>query len=31
MADYETRHRAIDRAQIEMLASRVAALNQCLY
>ena len=31
MGDYETRHRAIDRAQIEMLASRVAALNQCLY
>jgi hypothetical protein len=31
MGDYLTRHRAIDRAQIEMLASRVAALNQCMY
>jgi alkylhydroperoxidase family enzyme len=31
MRDYGTRHRAIDNAQIELLASRVSALNQCVY
>lgn len=31
MADLGVKHRAIDRAQIELLAARVSALNQCVY
>lgn len=31
MTDLGVRHRAIDRAQIELLAARVSALNQCVY
>jgi hypothetical protein len=31
MRDFDTEYRAIDHAQIELLAGRVSALNQCLY
>lgn len=31
MWDFVGRHRAIDRAQIELLAGRVSAINQCTY
>jgi alkylhydroperoxidase family enzyme len=31
MVDWHGRHRAIDRAQIELVAARVSALNQCTY
>ena len=31
MRDFDREYRAISHAQIEMLAARVAALNQCLY
>ena len=31
MMDFATRHRAISRGQIELLAGRVSALNECFY
>lgn len=31
MRDFDTRHRAIDRQQIELIAGRVSAINQCAY
>lgn len=31
MMDFDGRYREIDRAQIELLASRVSAINQCVY
>ncbi len=31
MRDFDSEYRAIDHAQIELLAGRVSALNQCLY
>lgn len=31
MHDFETPHRAIDRAQIELVAGRVSYINQCAY
>jgi hypothetical protein len=31
MRDFGTEYRAISHAQIEMIAGRVSALNQCLY
>jgi hypothetical protein len=31
MADFSREHRAISRAQIELIAARVSALNQCTY
>ena len=31
MADFENEYRAINHAQIELVAGRVSALNQCVY
>ncbi len=31
MRDFDTMHRAIDRAQIELVAGRISFLNQCAY
>lgn len=31
MRDFDTMHRAIDRAQIELIAGRISFLNQCAY
>ena len=31
MADLATRHRAITRAQMELVAGRVSAINGCFY
>ena len=31
ITDFGTNHRAITRAQIELIAGRVSALNQCVY
>jgi len=31
MRDFDNEYRAIDHAQIELVAGRVSALNQCVY